>query len=101
MTWNELHFTGDAAEIENIVIEPQTTSQVLIMCSSCVHHVFILHSSCTHHVFIRCSSCVHNVLIMYSSCVHQVFIMYGSRGDAGVLFQVRHMTHLIAEIICV
>mmetsp|Transcript_24500 Transcript_24500/g.59046 ORF Transcript_24500/g.59046 Transcript_24500/m.59046 type:complete len:828 (+) Transcript_24500:5-2488(+) len=44
MTWNELHFSNEAAEIENIVIEPQATSQV--------------------------------------------FLMYGSRGDAGVLFQI-------------
>lgn len=29
MTWHELHFTDEAAEIENIVIEPQATSQVL------------------------------------------------------------------------
>merc|ERR1719460_574546 len=44
MTWAELHFSDQAVEVENIVIEPQATSQV--------------------------------------------FVMYGSRGEAGVLFQV-------------
>ena len=34
MTWNELHFTNEPAEIENIVIEPQATSQVFVMYGS-------------------------------------------------------------------
>ena len=31
LTWNELHFSDRPTEIENIVIEPQATSQVFIM----------------------------------------------------------------------
>jgi len=31
LTWNELHFSDKATEIENIVIEPQATSQVFVM----------------------------------------------------------------------
>ena len=31
LTWNELHFSDRPTEIENIVIEPQATSQVFVM----------------------------------------------------------------------
>jgi hypothetical protein len=31
LTWNELHFSDTATEVENIVIEPQSTSQVFVM----------------------------------------------------------------------
>ena len=31
LTWNELHFSDTPTEIENIVIEPQATSQVFVM----------------------------------------------------------------------
>ena len=31
LTWNELHFSDKATEIENIVIEPRATSQVFVM----------------------------------------------------------------------
>jgi len=31
LTWNELHFADIATEVENIVIEPQATSQVFVM----------------------------------------------------------------------
>merc|ERR1719163_1637532 len=34
MTWNELHYTDSATEIENIVIEPMATSQVFVMYGS-------------------------------------------------------------------
>lgn len=34
MTWNELHYTDTGTEIENIVIEPQATSQVFVMYGS-------------------------------------------------------------------
>ena len=34
MTWNELHYTDSPTEIENIVIEPQATSQVFVMYGS-------------------------------------------------------------------
>jgi hypothetical protein len=34
MTWQELHYTDTATEIENIVIEPMATSQVFVMYGS-------------------------------------------------------------------
>ena len=73
MTWSELHFTDEPVEVENIVIEPMSTSQVRTMPIATPRS-----ASCA-----RLLTCAH-VAPPSSS---QVFIMYGSRGDAGVLFQ--------------
>ena len=70
---------------------------VIIMSSSCHHHVTML-PSWHHHVIVMSSSCHHHVIIM-SSCHHHVIIMPSQCHHAALLIPTPYLFQVVHRVI--